>query len=134
MTLKPSPQNGFYNSSDLESLHPREPDDFRSPFEVDRDRIIYSSAFRRLQAKTQVFVSGEFDFLSLRSLRSLWLLFFSPRDECPATGHPKGKRAFSPFVSLRSLRSLWLLFFSPRDECPATGHPKGKRAFSPFVS
>ena len=71
MTLKPSPQNGFYNSSDLESLHPREPDDFRSPFEVDRDRIIYSSAFRRLQAKTQVFVSGEFDFYRTRLTHSL---------------------------------------------------------------
>ena len=71
MTLKPSPQNGFYNSSDLESLHPRKPDDFRSPFEVDRDRIIYSSAFRRLQAKTQVFVSGEFDFYRTRLTHSL---------------------------------------------------------------
>ena len=71
MTLKPSPRNGFYNSSDLESQHPREPDDFRSPFEVDRDRIIYSSAFRRLQAKTQVFVSGEFDFYRTRLTHSL---------------------------------------------------------------
>src|SRR6201982_4217978 len=71
MTLKASPRNGFYNSSDLESLHPREPDDFRSPFEVDRDRIIYSSAFRRLQAKTQVFVSGEFDFYRTRLTHSL---------------------------------------------------------------
>src|SRR5246127_4115013 len=71
MTLKPSPRNGFYNSSDLESLHPREPDDFRSPFEVDRDRIIYSSAFRRLQAKTQVFVSCEFDFYRPRLTHSL---------------------------------------------------------------
>jgi dGTPase len=71
MTVKASPRNGFYNSFDLESLHPREPDDFRSPFQVDRDRIIYSSAFRRLQAKTQVFVSGEFDFYRTRLTHSL---------------------------------------------------------------
>jgi dGTPase len=71
MTLKASPRNGFYNSFDLESLHPREPDDFRSAFQVDRDRIIYSSAFRRLQAKTQVFVSGEFDFYRTRLTHSL---------------------------------------------------------------
>jgi dGTPase len=71
MTLKASPRNGFYNSFDLESLHSREPDDFRSPFQVDRDRIIYSSAFRRLQAKTQVFVSGEFDFYRTRLTHSL---------------------------------------------------------------
>jgi dGTPase len=71
MTLKASPRNGFYNSFDLESLHSREPDDFRSAFQVDRDRIIYSSAFRRLQAKTQVFVSGEFDFYRTRLTHSL---------------------------------------------------------------
>jgi dGTPase len=71
MTLKASPRNGFYNSFDLESLDPREPDDFRSAFQVDRDRIIYSSAFRRLQAKTQVFVSGEFDFYRTRLTHSL---------------------------------------------------------------
>src|SRR5580704_16255786 len=71
MTLKGSPQNGFYNSFDLESLDLRETDNFRSPFQVDRDRIIYSSAFRRLQAKTQVFVSGEFDFYRTRLTHSL---------------------------------------------------------------
>jgi dGTPase len=71
MTLPASPRNGFYNSFDLESLRPREPDDFRSSFQVDRDRIIYSSAFRRLQAKTQVFVAGEFDFYRTRLTHSL---------------------------------------------------------------
>src|SRR4030088_920548 len=71
MTLKASPRNGFYNSFDLESLNPREPDDFRSAFQTDRDRIIYSSAFRRLQAKTQVFLSGEFDFYRTRLTHSL---------------------------------------------------------------
>ncbi len=71
MTLKGSPQNGFYNSFDLESLDLRETDNFRSHFQVDRDRIIYSSAFRRLQAKTQVFVSGEFDFYRTRLTHSL---------------------------------------------------------------
>src|ERR1700760_3899563 len=30
---------------------------FRSPYQRDRDRIVHSSAFRRLQYKTQVFVS-----------------------------------------------------------------------------
>ena len=31
---------------------------FRSPFERDRDRILYSKEFRRLNRKTQVFISG----------------------------------------------------------------------------
>jgi len=64
-------ENHFYNRFDLESLHHREPDDYRTAFQTDRDRIIYSSAFRRLQAKTQVFLSGEFDFYRTRLTHSL---------------------------------------------------------------
>ena len=64
-------ENRFYNSFDVESRDQREPDDYRTPFQTDRDRIIYSSAFRRLQAKTQVFLSGEFDFYRTRLTHSL---------------------------------------------------------------
>ena len=66
-----TPLNQFYNEFDYESVEPRETDPHRSPFQIDRDRIIYSSAFRRLQSKTQVFVSGEFDFYRTRLTHSL---------------------------------------------------------------
>jgi len=39
-----------------EKKHP-----FRPPFQRDRDRIIHSTAFRRLEYKTQVFIYGEGD-------------------------------------------------------------------------
>ena len=63
--------NRFYSEFDLACREHREPDDYRTPFQTDRDRIIYSSAFRRLQAKTQVFLSGEFDFYRTRLTHSL---------------------------------------------------------------
>jgi dGTPase len=63
--------NRFYNSFDLESLPGNRPDDYRTAFQIDRDRIIYSTAFRRLQSKTQVFVSGEFDFYRTRLTHSI---------------------------------------------------------------
>ncbi len=71
-------ENQFYNPFDLEPLEPekesaaapREPD-YRTPFEINRDRIIHTSAFRRLQSKTQVFLSGEYDFYRTRLTHSI---------------------------------------------------------------
>jgi dGTPase len=46
--------------------YPEEDSLHRSPFQRDRDRIIHSSAFRRLKHKTQVFVEHEGDYYRTR--------------------------------------------------------------------
>jgi len=59
--------NRFYGDYDCEHLPGKRPEhDHRSPFQVDRDRVLFSSAFRQLQSKTQVFQSGEYDFYRTR--------------------------------------------------------------------
>ena len=65
--------NRFYNTFDTETLLPRKryEGEYRSAFQIDRDRIIHSSAFRRLQSKTQVFLSGEYDFYRTRLTHSI---------------------------------------------------------------
>jgi len=47
-------------------LHPETRHDYREDFQRDRDRILYSKAFRRLEYKTQVFVIGTADHYRTR--------------------------------------------------------------------
>jgi dGTPase len=65
----------FYNAFDRDYLrnesNPERKQDYRSVFQQDLGRILFTGAFRRLQAKTQVFQAGEYDFYRTRLTHSL---------------------------------------------------------------
>ncbi len=64
-------RNRFYRDFDSETYGGPRKTDYRNAFQIDRDRIIYAHAFRKLQSKTQVFLSGEFDFYRTRLTHSM---------------------------------------------------------------
>jgi dGTPase len=64
-------KNHFYSYFDIERIKKSDRQDYRSPFQIDRDRIIHSSEFRRLQGKTQVFLPGEYDYYRTRLTHSI---------------------------------------------------------------
>jgi len=65
-------ENKFYNAFDTERMAPESAgQDYRSAFQVDRDRVLHTPGFRSLQSKTQVFWSGEYDFYRTRLTHSL---------------------------------------------------------------
>src|SRR5260221_5938489 len=51
--------------------YPEAEDPYRSPFQKDRDRILHTTAFRRLEYKTQVFVNYEGDYYRTRLTHTL---------------------------------------------------------------
>jgi len=59
------------SSDSVGRARPEEPDEFRTAFERDRDRILFTKAFRRLKHKTQVFLNPEGDHFVTRLTHTL---------------------------------------------------------------
>lgn len=123
--------NQFYNDFDcayLEGTGPEIRPDHRHPFAFDRDRLVFSFAFRRLQSKTQVFQSGVYDYYRTRLTHSIevarigcsiceWLLrgqegplredFYIDRDlvEAICLGHDLGHPSYG-HIGERKLNAL----------------------------
>ncbi|HIJ22844.1 MAG: deoxyguanosinetriphosphate triphosphohydrolase [Gammaproteobacteria bacterium] len=60
-----------HDSSTRGRIHPESSPRYRSAFQRDRDRIVHSTAFRRLEYKTQVFVNHEGDLYRTRLTHSV---------------------------------------------------------------
>jgi dGTPase len=52
-------------------FYPEDEPDYRTPFQRDRDRILHTTAFRRLEYKTQVFINYEGDYYRTRLTHTL---------------------------------------------------------------
>ena len=94
----------------------------RSDFQRDSDRIIFSSAFRRLQDKTQVFPLAENDFARTRLTHSL---------EVASVGRSLGSRVGTELCKRHNLRDQGL---DPSDfgevvHAAALGHDLGNPPF-----
>lgn len=84
---------------------PEDPDEWRTPFERDRDRILHSKAFRRLKHKTQVFMNPDGDHFVTRLTHTLqvtqigrslarYLGLNEPLAEAICLGHDVGHSPF----------------------------------------
>lgn len=62
---------GMRSKNSRGRLYPEDEPEFRTRFQRDRDRIIHTSAFRRLEYKTQVFINYEGDYYRTRLTHTL---------------------------------------------------------------
>jgi dGTPase len=62
---------GLASAASKGRQYPESEDTYRTAFQRDRDRILHTTAFRRLEYKTQVFVNHEGDYYRTRLTHSL---------------------------------------------------------------
>jgi len=62
---------GIRSKNSKGRLYPDDEPDYRTKFQRDRDRILHTTAFRRLEYKTQVFINYEGDYYRTRLTHTL---------------------------------------------------------------
>jgi dGTPase len=62
---------GLHSNNSKGRVYPEDEPDYRTTFQRDRDRILHTTAFRRLEYKTQVFIIHEGDYYRTRLTHTL---------------------------------------------------------------
>jgi len=97
-----------------------EQDDTRLGFEVDYDRIIFSSAFRSLQDKTQVIPLSKTDFVHTRLTHSL---------EVSVVGRSLGKKIIEKYPHLKEIHGFHMNDFGAIVAAASLAHDIGNPPF-----
>ncbi len=102
----------------------KEQDDTRLGFEVDYDRIIFSSAFRSLQDKTQVIPLSKTDFVHTRLTHSLEVSVVGR-----SLGRLVGKKIIEKYPSLKEVHGFQMNDFGAIVAAAALSHDIGNPPF-----
>ena len=62
---------GLHSKASKGRIYPEDEPEYRTAFQRDRDRILHTTAFRRLEYKTQVFINYEGDYYRTRLTHTL---------------------------------------------------------------
>ena len=90
----------------LHESKPREYDPSRPPWQIDFDRLIFSSAFRRLQDKTQVHPLSASDYVRTRLTHSMEVSSVARTLGTRAGGHILKKYGDEPYEGKKTLRDV----------------------------
>lgn len=112
--------NELFSTKRLDEKNTDSASETRSSFEVDFDRVVFSSAFRRLQDKTQVIPLPESDFVHTRLTHSL---------ETSCVGRSLAKKIGSVVVERKRLKNITVEDFGSVVATACLAHDIGNPPF-----